>query len=316
MKILEFPFPIEIGAVGDVDFSNAIASSTELSTELMIGSSEEIVSIQGSSEQQFVILGEKRLALPDDWNCPDYPIIRLLPDRRLLVVDTSYEASRGKNAWILNRLGQVEANFEVGSAAVEIVAIWGFIAVAYHPESAKALGFQVQPIQRAGIAFFDFKGRLVNGFNMETAQSGLAIENVRCLTALSRSQILFIPEQLSGPGADEIENPVVLYDCAARRPTVFSAPFARAEAVSMQDGLIHLASPEGWEDQIITFDPEKKISQHRGEFLGVFRGLEGGGFLAQLSSADYSVIVPEGFESIRPDGFDRLNLHSGVSAET
>lgn len=61
----------------------------------------------------------------------------------------------------------------------------------------------------------------------------------------------------------------------------------------MDHGLIHLASLEGWEDQIITFDPKTKISQHRGEFLGIFRGLEGGAFLSQLSNSDYVVIVPE-----------------------
>lgn len=60
----------------------------------------------------------------------------------------------------------------------------------------------------------------------------------------------------------------------------------------MDENLIQLASPEGWEDQIITFDAETKISQHRGEFLGIFRGLEGGAFLAQLSAADYAVVVP------------------------
>jgi hypothetical protein len=74
----------------------------------------------------------------------------------------------------------------------------------------------------------------------------------------------------------------------------------------MSEGLIHLASPEGWEDQIITFDPAEKISQHRGEFLGIFRGLEGGAFLAQLSSADFAVVLPEGHDEL---------THSGVASD-
>lgn len=276
MKVFEFPFPIEIGSVCDLDFLPSGAP----------------VSIQGSGHRQLLIWDRERLMLPDTWSNPDFPFVRCLPDGRVMVVDTGFEAGRGKNAWILNQRGTVESHFEIGAAAVEIAGLWGLIAVAFHPLSAKAHGYPVQPLQRTGIAFFDYSGRVVMGFNQEASQVGVAIENVRCMTALSRSQLLFVPEKLTVHGK-EVENPVVMFDCATRRPTIYSAPFPRAEAVTMADGLIHLASPEGYEDQIITFDAETKISQHRGEFLGLFRGLESGAFLAQLSSADYAVIVPE-----------------------
>ncbi len=283
MKIFDFPFPIEIGAVCDLDF-------------MPDGSP---VTIQGTPARQVILWQDRRIDLPDEWTCPDFPFIRYLPSGRFLAVDTNYQMARKKNAWIINPRGEMEANFEIGSAAVEIVGLWGMIAVAYHPYSAKAQGHQVQPLQRAGIAFFDTSGRMIMGFNQEAARVGVYVENVRCMTALSRSQIIFVPERLTVEG-QEVENPVVLFDCATRLPRVFSAPFPRAECVAMSGGWIHLASPEGWEDQIITFDAETKISQHRGEFLGIFRGLEGGAFLAQLSSADYAVIVPEAPEQIAP----------------
>jgi hypothetical protein len=283
MKVFEFPFPIEIGSVCDLDF--------------MPGGSP--LTIQGTFNQQVLIREDARFALPEGWSSPEFPFIRHLPDGRSLVVDSGYKAARKKNAWILNARGQIDANFEVGSAAVEIAGLWGMIAVAYHPLSAKAHGHQVQPLQRTGVAFFDLSGRLIMGFNQEAATVGVSVENVRCLTALSRSQILFVPERLTVHGKD-VANPVVLFDCATRRPRIFSAPYAKAEAVTMADGLIHLSSPEGWEDQIITFDPERKISQHRGEFLGIFRGLEGGAFLAQLSAADYSVVVPGAPDAFAP----------------
>lgn len=282
MKVIDFPFPIEIGAVCDIDFAS-------------LGTT---VSVQGSTSHQVLIWGEERLELPAEWSAPEFPFVRYLADGRVLVVDSNFEASRGKNAWILNQRGTIESHFEIGSAAVEIAPLWGLIAVAFHPISAKAHGHQVQPAQRTAIAFFDLQGRLVMGFNQEAARYGVVAENVRCMTALSRSQLLFVPEHLTVNGK-EIVNPVVFFDCATRRPTVYSAPFPRAEAVSMADGLIHLASPEGWEDQIITFDPETKIGQHRGEFLGIFRGLEGGAFLAQLSAADYAVVVPEAPDEIK-----------------
>jgi hypothetical protein len=275
VKIYDFPFPIEIGAVCDIDFMPNGAA----------------LSIQGSDSHQVLIWGSERVALPPKWSSPEFPIVRYLPDGRALVVDTNFTA-REKNAWILNPTGGVDAHFEVGSAAVEVCGLWGLIAVAYHPISARANGHKIQPLQRTGVAFFDLAGRLVMGFNQEAASVGVAVENVRCMTALSRSQLLFVPEHLSVQGK-EVENPIILFDCATRRPKIFSGPFGGAEAIAMADGLIHLASPEGHEDQIITFDLDTKFSQHRGEFLGIFRGLESGGFLAQLSSSDYAVIVPE-----------------------
>jgi hypothetical protein len=285
MKIFDYPFAIEIGSVCDLDFMPT----------------GRPVSIQGSHTHQVLMVGQDRIALPDQWMAPDFPFVRYLPDGRILVADSSFTAARERNAWIISQRGapegQIEAHFELGSAAVEIAGLWGMIAVAYHPLSAKAHGHTIQPLQKAGVAFFDLTGRLVMGFNQEAAAVGVSVENVRCMTALSRSQILFAPERLTLHGK-EIENPIVLFDCATRRPRIFQAPFANAEAIAMADGWIHLASPEGWEDQIITFDPETKVSQHRGEFLGIFRGLESGAFLAQLSTSDYTVIVPEAPEEL------------------
>ena len=276
MRIFDFPFPIEIGSVCDLDF-------------LPNG---EPITIQGYESRQILASGSRTLPMPEGWSSPEFPFIRYLPDGRILIVDTSFHLANGRNAWILDQRGKVDAHFESASAAVEIAGLWGLIAVAYHPLSARAHGHQIQPIQRAAIAFFDLKGRLVMGFNQEAAAVGVHAENIRCMTALSRSQLLFVPERLTVHG-EEIENPLVVFDCASRRPRIYSAPFGKAEAVSMVDGLIHLASPEGWEDQIITFDADTKISQHRGEFLGIFRGIEGGGFLAQISSADYAVVIPD-----------------------
>lgn len=237
------------------------------------------------------------MSLPEPWSNPDFPFVRAMPDGRVLIVDTGFEAGLRANAWILRSDGGVDACFEIGSAAVEISCLWGLIAVAYHPISARAHGHTIQPLQKAGIAFYDLTGRLVMGLNQELSRLDVTCENVRCMTALSRSQLLFAPERLSVRGSD-VENPLVIFDVALRRPQVYTGPHPRPEALTMDpNGLIHLASLEGWEDQIITFDPETKISQHRGEFLGIFRGLEGGAFLSQLSSSDYVVIAPEAAES-------------------
>ena len=281
VKVFEFPFGISIGSVCDLDFIPSGAP----------------ISIQGTSNHQVLIWDGRRVSLPENWSNPDFPFVRALPDGRALIVDTGFAAGLRPNAWILNPDGRVDANFEIGSAAVEIACLWGLIAVAYHPISARAHGHTIQPLQKAGIAFYDLTGRLVMGLNQELSRNEISLDNVRCMTALSRHQLLFAPERLSVQGA-QVENPLVIFDVAMRRPQIITGPHPRPEALTMDsDGLIHLASLEGWEDQIITFDPETKISQHRGEFLGIFRGLEGGAFLSQLSSSDYVVIVPEAVET-------------------
>lgn len=275
MKVFEFPFGISIGTVCDLDFS---PSGCQLS-------------IQGGPRRQVLIRDGERLELPSGWSNPDFPFVRSLPGQRILVVDTSFAAGTKANAWVLGPDASVQSHFEIGSAAVEIAVVGGLIAVAYHPISAKAHGHTIQPLQRTGIAFYSLTGRFVLGLNQELARFEMSCDNIRCMTAISATEIIFAPERLSVRGQD-VENPICVYDLASRRPTLYSAPSPRPEALSMDGGLIHLASLEGWEDQIITFDPATKISQHRGEFLGIFRGLEGGAFLSQLSSSDYVVMIP------------------------
>ncbi len=192
---------------------------------------------------------------------------------------------------IPTRTPSVDLRFTLEPSAVEIVCLWGMIAVAYHPLSAKAHGYSVHPLQRSGIAFYDHSGHPVMGLSQILSPMGLSIENVRCMSGISRSQLLLVPEKAVLDGR-EVENPIVQFDCATRKPKIYSAPFGKAEVCTFHDGLIHLSSPEGWEDQIITFDPETKISQHRGEFLGIFRSIEGGAFLAQLTESDYAVVLP------------------------
>jgi hypothetical protein len=292
VKTVEFSFPIEIGAVNDID---------------LLANGDTLL-IQGTENQQILVDRESVIRLPEGWSCPEFPFVRDLTDGRILVVDTGFDVAGEKNAWILNRNGQIAANFAIGSAAVEIVCLNGMIAVAYHPDSARAHGYQVHPIQRAGIAFYDLNGQLTSGFNQESSWRGLSVSNIRCMTRINSTQLLFAPETATQSGRD-IENPIVIYDFASRSPIVIEAPFARPEALAMTGHWIHMASPEGWEDQIITFDPKRKISQHRGDFQGLFRGHESGGFLCQLSAADYALVLPgEMSESVWYDEFFDGNI--------
>ena len=230
---------------------------------------------------------------------------------RSLVSDTTFSSAHDKNTWILSRTGKIQAHFGIGSAAVEIAPLeGGLIAVAYHPLSAKKFGHRVEPQQRTAIAFFDHDGKLLTTFNHEAGRSGIAAENVRCMTRISPLELVFVPEKLINRG-QEVENPVVFYHCASGRTVVFSAPFPGTEAISVARGpdgetWVLLASPEGFEDQVIAFDPARKISQYLGAFTGIFRGLaspgfEGwdlthnlsGGFLAQEVVAEYNWVLTD-----------------------
>lgn len=286
-------FELDIGTVGDVDLDThalqqLLTKGGALNSGEFAGPDFEQsafnlpiapwLSIQGGQFGQSLFVGDERIALPPEWKNPDFPFVRSMPDGRILVSDTSFESAHGENTWILNRKGEVEARFGIGSAAVEICPLeGGLIAVAYHPLSAKRFGHKVEPQQRTAIAFFDFKGRMLTSFNHEAGRSKTFAENVRCMTRISATEIVFIPEKLMQDG-QEITNPIVFYNCANGRTLAISTPYALSEAVSLTRGpdaapWILLASPEGFEDQVIAFDPARKISQYLGSFVGIFRGL-------------------------------------------
>lgn len=278
-------FELDIGVVGDVDPDPLKLGRSPVSSEIIDSRAfalapEHWLSIQGGEFGQSLFIGHTRVELPPEWKNPDFPFVRGLPDGTILVSDTTFDRSHEKNTWLLSRKGEVLAHFGIGSAAVEIAPLeGGLIAVAYHPLSAQKFGHRVEPQQRTAIGFFDRHGKLLTTFNHEAGRSNISAENVRCMTRISPLELVFIPERLINRG-QEVENPVVFYHCATGRTVVFSAPFGGAEAVSVARGAdgeswLLLASPEGFEDQVIAFDPARKMSQYLGAFNGIFRGLSG-----------------------------------------
>lgn len=295
-------FELDIGVVGDVDPDPLKMGRTPVDSEALDARAfsltpDQWLSIQGSEFGQNLFIGHERVSLPPEWKSPDFPFVRGMPDGTILVSDTTFDVSHEKNTWILSRKGDVLAHFGIGSAAVEIAPLdGGLIAVAYHPMSAQRFGHRVEPQQRTAIGFFDRHGKLLTTFNHEAGRSNIAAENVRCMTRVSPIELVFVPEKLMSRG-QEVENPVVFYNCATGRTVVFSAPFGGAEAISIARGgdgesWLLLASPEGFEDQVIAFDPARKMSQYLGAFNGIFRGLAG-----LVSGANFSGSFPE----TRPD---------------
>jgi hypothetical protein len=358
-------FELDIGVVGDVDLDplspnlgNSRPADPEFEPSAFALDTNSWLSIQGNEFGQSLFIGSRRVALPPDWKNPDFPFVRGLPDGNILVSDTTFDSSHKENTWILSRKGDVLARFGIGSAAVEISPLeGGMIAVAYHPLSAKKFGHRVEPQQRTAIAFFDTRGKLLTTFNHEAGRTETSAENVRCMTRISPVELIFIPETLVSRG-QLVENPIVFYNCATGRTMAFSAPFGLSEAVSIAHNLdgdpyVLLASPEGFEDQVIGFDPARKISQYLGSFVGIFRGLSEsrgifskevskgtskaeikqkqadapakaasfnpGGFLAQEVVAEYQWVVadpaalPQPSASSDRDSSDRSKDSPGVS---
>lgn len=275
-------FDLDIGVVLDIDPDPLAPRSTWMNSlsnwDSMPLGGREWVSIQGNQRGQFLVIENQHFELPPDWKNPDFPHLRALPDGRLLLVDTHPQSAQGPNAWIINRRGQVEERFDLGAAPVEIAAMHGgMLIVAYHPSSAARWGFKTEVYQRGGLAFFDLKGQLLNTFNHLAAHQGVQVDHIRCMTRLSPTEVMFVPETATWRG-EAVENPVILYSCNTGLIQVLQAPWPAAEACTAllnRDGdlWVLLASPEGFADQLVGFDPERKISQYLGAFAGVFRGL-------------------------------------------
>lgn len=292
LNIIPLDFELDIGTVADIDFDPMIVdwskniaeqrrpagdhSLDDLSEDPL--NPDHFISIQGTPHGQALFVGRRRLPLPEGWTNPDFPFVRALPNGNILISDTGFALANGNNTWILSNDGDVCAHFGIGSAAVDVFGLLGgMIAVAYHPMSAKRFGHRIEPQQRTAIAFFDSHGRLISSYNHEASRQNIWADNVRCMTRISPVELLFAPEKCTSHGED-VENPIILYNCASKESIVFSAPYKAPEAISMHqtsDGIpwILLASPDGFEDQVIAFDPVRKISHYLGAFVGIFRGL-------------------------------------------
>ncbi len=333
LGIIPLDFELDIGTVVDIDFDPSIIDEAglrkiEVSDE---GDEQEdgplrpehFLSIQGTAHGQALFAGQRRLPLPEQWSNPDFPFVRSLPNGNILISDTGFELASGKNTWILSSDGAVVAHFGIGSAAVDVFGLGdGMIAAAYHPMSAKRFGHRIEPQQRTAIAFFDHEGRLISSFNHQASRQNISADNVRCMTRISNTELLFAPEKCISEGQN-VENPIILFNYDSKESTVFSMPYGSPEAVSLHqtaDGVpwILLASPEGFEDQVIAFDPARKISHYLGAFVGIFRGLAVpsqyrygrtlqtgtskcgglvcGGFLAQEFAAGYDWVAPSAGE--------------------
>jgi hypothetical protein len=282
MRARPIRFDLDIGVVLDIDPDPLAPRSTWLQSlsnwESVPLGSHEWISIQGNQRGQFLVIENQHFELPAEWKNPEFPHLRALPDGRILLVDTHPQSAQGPNAWIINRRGQVEERFDLGGAPVEIAAMHGgMLIVAYHPSSAARWGFKTEVYQRGGLAFFDLKGQLLNTFNHLAAHQGVQVDHIRCMTRLSPTEIMFVPETATWR-EEPVENPVILYSCNTGLIQVLQAPWPGAEACTAilnrnGDLWVLLASPEGFADQLVGFDPERKISQYLGAFAGVFRGL-------------------------------------------
>lgn len=282
MRVVHHEFPIHIGSVCDLDFR---ADGVP-------------ISVQGTTRGQVLMVGDNPQSLPEGWSNPEFPIVRCLHDGGIFLCDTGISKANLNNSWILDG-HKIRAEFSIGAAAVDVVPLFGLIAVAYHPFSALAFGLTIEPIQRAGVAFFDLKGELVMGLNQEIGLMGLNVENVRCLSRFSPTQVALVPERVLMNGKD-VENPLVTFDCATRTPALLSLPFPGTEATSISGKYIHLGSPTGYEDHIMSYDSETQAIFPRGEFIGIFRGLDDGGLIAQLSPSHYAVVFPGQPEDKQP----------------
>lgn len=292
LSVIPLDFELDIGTVADIDFDPMIVDYSTRSFKSLQSSArgkhdeiktdplnpDQFISIQGTPHGQALFVGRNRVPLPEKWTNPDFPFVRSLPNGNILISDTGFALANGNNTWILSKTGEVCAHFGIGSAAVDVFGLLGgMLAVAYHPISAKRFGHRIEPQQRTAIAFFDSNGRLISSYNHEASRQHIWADNVRCMTRISPVELLFAPEKCTSQG-DEVENPIILYNCASKESIVFSTPYMAPEAISMHQtrgGIpwILLASPDGFEDQVIAFDPVRKISHYLGAFVGIFRGL-------------------------------------------
>ncbi len=205
-----------------------------------------------------------------------YPMIRLLGDRRVVVVSSR---SRGSaHSFIANIDGSEKRVFSAGDGVEDVVVLRDLFAVTYFDEGV----FSGVPPSQEGIAFFDMSGDFFGGYRSIFGSD--AADMVDCYAACradhhtiaftSYVDFPLVYAQPQGPSHRSIALPRTLHGAAALtvrgRQAFFFSPYDHPQSVLRWDSSAS--------------EPPVQI----GSFAGRLRGLEYGRF---LSAAEHGFTV-------------------------
>lgn len=222
--------------------------------------------------------GNKAYNLPEEIR---FPLVRSINEETALVLGRrkQYNETDRKNAWIINYLGEVKANFSVGDAVENVVITKDFIVVTYFDEAA---------CYGEGLEVYDFEGRLLFGYEETFGKDAVNIYDCYASSLVKENQIIFCPYT---------EFQIVIFDIERKTQQVWETPAEvhGFHAITKFVDKIYFHRTyklelEGYDFGIYEWQIGSKETKKIGEYESYFvRGLSNGRFLAQ-TELGYTII--------------------------
>jgi hypothetical protein len=195
------------------------------------------------------------------------PAVRLLGSERILLVDQRVLTGRA-NGYIFERDGTLLSEFFAGDGIHDVVVLSDLFAVTYVDEGV----FSGVPPSEQGIAFFDFEGRYLWGYQSLMGSDAVEIADCYCavrvdhhtlaFSAYTRFQLVRLQPRTGKQRLDEMW------------PTLRGA-----SALSMKGDTVFLYGPYEHKKAMFAWRPGQKPVE-LGKHSGPLRGLERGRFLS------------------------------------
>jgi len=197
-----------------------------------------------------------------------FPVVRVIAHDRVVVVDLRTTKGRA-NAHIFNRLGELLSSFCAGDGIEDVVVLGDLIAVTYFDEGV----FGGVPPSEEGIAFFDFSGNLLWGYQSLMGSDAVDVADCYCATRVDHHTLAFSPYT---------DFPLVHVQPTTRQQNVHELPVSLrgATALSMHGATAFLYGPYEAKRTMFRWSPGTG-AEGIGHHSGPLRGLEGGRFLSR-----------------------------------
>lgn len=225
-------------------------------------------------DQQLVFGAEVVRVFPDERPWP--LMVRSVAGRAIVVQRRAKR--REPNAWIVERSGQIAAEFCAGDGIEDIVVLEDHIVFTYFDEGI----FGGAPPAEQGVAVFDPTGHYEFGYYDCSGSGAPDIADCYAACADEAGRLLIFPYT---------EFPIIRIDLSKRSREVFPAPetLTGAHAMTSSGEQAFLWSPYDYRDEIFGVLLGTNRAKAIGRYPGPLRGLPGGRFLA-VGSSGYTVV--------------------------
>lgn len=257
------------------DIEHRIANLPGELLDLDLAAEDQFVAIAGTDELRCLLFEKKTVSLPVFVR---FPIVRIIDEETVVVVDARTDKKRSNNAWIISRSGQVRCAFFVVDGVEEVLAFKSKIVVTYFDEGV----FSGMSPSGEGVAVFNTNGQLLWGYKTKFGDDSVDVADCYCACQIDSARLFFLPYT---------EFPLVELNIETIHQKVYFVPeqLHGSSALSVHKDVAYLYSPYKFGEEMFALEIGSSEAKAVGRYPGPLRGLVGGRFLA-LGDSGYTII--------------------------